>query len=154
MLPGAWLTAVGVCAHDFLMAAWKWMCATKVNSLKLDIFCNSVSSKRREKNTRAVWVTGSNPGAYWVCMEPHDGVDSRKGLRSQHTPVLSALGRLSWEDWRLKACQSFTVRPLVWGTGSGSWMCRLRLWFGQCVLTLRTPTSGLCLQVAESDCGP
>lgn len=30
------------------------MYATKVNSLKLDMFCNFVSSKRRENNTRAV----------------------------------------------------------------------------------------------------
>lgn len=79
------------------------------------MFCNSVSSKRREKNTRAVRVTGSNPRAYWVCMEPHGGVYSRKGLRSGHTSVLSALGRLSWEGWRLEACQSCTVRPCWFG---------------------------------------
>lgn len=61
-------------------------------------------------------MSDSNPGAYWVCMEPHGGVYSRKGLRSGRTPVLLALGRLSLEDWRSDACLSCKVRPCCfWG---------------------------------------
>lgn len=64
----SWFTAVGVCAHEFLMAAWKGMCAIKVNFLKVDTFRDSVSSKRREGGTQGLceWQA-AGLRACWVC---------------------------------------------------------------------------------------